>query len=65
MAYDVQDGLGTHKVLTYQAGLTGKEDRWVPNELIGGRAFNQPKPLVKKLDHSMVEEERARLGKIL
>jgi hypothetical protein len=29
----------------------------------GGRTFNQPQPLVKKLDHSIVDEERARLGK--
>jgi len=62
-AYDVEDKLGTHKVLTYKAGLTGKTDRWLPTELVGGRTFNQPVPLVKKLDHSMVEEERARLGK--
>jgi hypothetical protein len=31
-------------------------------ELAGGKPFNQPQPLVKKLDHSIVEEERARLG---
>jgi methionyl-tRNA synthetase len=64
VAYDVEDDLGTHKVLTYDAGLTGKADRWVAAELVGGRPFKQPVPLVKKLDHSMVEEERARLGKV-
>ena len=64
LSYDVEDNLGTHKVLTYDAGLTGKEDRWVPTNLVGGRSFKQPVPLVKKLDHSMVEEERARLGKV-
>ena len=64
-SYDVEDDLGTHKVLTYKAGLTGQEDRWVPGDLVGGRSFNQPTPLVKKLDHSMVEEERARMGKVL
>jgi len=63
-SYDVQDDLGIHKVLTYKAGLTGQEDRWVPGNLVGGRPFNQPTPLVKKLDHSMVEEERARMGKV-
>jgi len=64
-SYDVEDDLGIHKVLTYKAGLTGQEDRWVPGDLVGGRSFNQPTPLVKKLDHSMVEEERARMGKVL
>ena len=64
-SYDVEDDLGIHKVLTYKAGLTGQEDRWVPGDLVGGRPFNQPTPLVKKLDHSMVEEERARMGKEL
>ena len=63
-SYYVQDDLGIHKVLTYKAGLTGQEDRWVPGNLVGGRPFNQPTPLVKKLDHSMVEEERARMGKV-
>ena len=64
VSYDVEDELGTHKVLTYEAGVTGKTDRWQPTDLIGGRPFNQPLPLVKKLDHSMVEEERARLGNV-
>jgi hypothetical protein len=52
-------------VLTYDAGKTGKADRWVATDLVGGRSFNQPVPLVKKLDHGIVEEERARLGKVL
>jgi methionyl-tRNA synthetase len=65
VSYDVEDDLGTHKVLTYDAGKTGKADRWVATDLIGGRSFNQPMPLVKKLDHGIVEEERARLGKVL
>jgi len=63
---EVKDSLGTHLVL----GLTSDfslvrpgSDAWVPLELEEGKPFNQPAPLFKKLDHSIVEEERARLGK--
>jgi methionyl-tRNA synthetase len=73
---DVTDSLGTHKVLRYKpfalrspsdllgSGAGGEvEARWKPSELKPGAKLNQPGPLFKKLDESVIEEERARLGK--
>ncbi len=56
---DARDSLGVHKVLRYQPveGL-----QWKPSELKPNQKLNQPAPLFKKLDESVVEEERARLG---
>jgi methionyl-tRNA synthetase len=34
-----------------------------PSDLKPGQKLNQPGPLFKKLEESVVEEERARLGK--
>ncbi|MEA4959036.1 MAG: class I tRNA ligase family protein, partial [Anaerolineaceae bacterium] len=62
---EARDELGSHTVLTYdEAGaLSGSgEDVWQPVPLQAGRPFNQPVPLIKKLDHAIVEMERARLG---
>jgi methionyl-tRNA synthetase len=57
---DVSDSLGTHKVLRYK----GIENvYWQPSDLKPGTKLNQPGPLFKKLDESVIEEERARLGK--
>ena len=56
----VEDALGEHTVLRYlPEGGTGK---WQPERLEPGREFAKPKPLFKRLDPSIVEEERARLG---
>ena len=55
----LEDDLGTHTALRYE-GIKGLQ--WKPSELKPGAAFNQPAPLFKKLDKSVVEEERARLG---
>jgi methionyl-tRNA synthetase len=54
------DQLGEHTVLRYdpQKGC----GRWEPSQLPAGQVLNQPAPLFKKLDESIVEEERARLG---
>jgi methionyl-tRNA synthetase len=64
----VTDSLGEHTVLKYRApqhpagkGVDGLQ--WKPSELKPGAKFNQPAPLFKKLEESVVEEERARLGK--
>ncbi|MEN6408331.1 MAG: class I tRNA ligase family protein, partial [Anaerolineaceae bacterium] len=54
------DGLGEHTVLRYH-GETAS-GRWEPSRLAPGSAFLQPQPLFRKLDASIVEEERARLG---
>jgi len=61
-----QDALGEHEILGLDnSEAEGKQgqDIWKPVELEAGMAFNQPVPLIKKLDHKIVEEERARLGK--
>ena len=55
-----EDGLGTHTVLRYNPeNATGK---WLPSQLKPGQIFHKPSPLFKKLDPSIIEEERARLG---
>ena len=61
---DVTDSLGTHKVLRYrEVGRIGNPTYWKPSELKPGAKLNQPAPLFKKLEESVIEEERARLGK--
>ena len=55
------DSLGEHKVLRYQPEKAS--GRWEPSQLTAGQTLSQPSPLFKKLDESIVEEERARLGK--
>ncbi len=58
---DVQnDNLGEHTTLRYRPVNT--ERKWVPSRLQPGQALRQPKPLFRKLEPSIVEEERARLG---
>lgn len=55
-----QESSRAHEALCYDPSPgTG---RWEPSELEAGRKFHQPKPLFKKLDDSLVEEERSRLG---
>jgi methionyl-tRNA synthetase len=61
---EVNDSLGTHKVLKYKpVALSNIETQWKPSELQPGKKLNQPGPLFKKLEDTVVEEERARLGK--
>ncbi|MBM3137584.1 MAG: methionine--tRNA ligase [Chloroflexi bacterium] len=56
----IQDAVGEHTALLYDpANASG---HWKPSELKPGARFNQPEPLFKKLDESIVSEERARLG---
>ncbi len=56
----VRDALGEHTVLRYR-GVEGMQ--WKPSELPPGAKLNPPAPLYKKLDESIIAEERARLGK--
>jgi methionyl-tRNA synthetase len=61
----ITDALSNHTVMLYNPGesLTAKgDDLWHPDELKPGKAFKKPAPLFKKLDESIVEEERGRLG---
>jgi methionyl-tRNA synthetase len=60
---EVTDTLGTHKVLRYRVGRIGNPTYWKPSELKPGAKLNQPGPLFKKLEDTVAEEERARLGK--
>jgi len=57
---EVSDSLGTHTVLRYK-GIDGIY--WKPSDLKPGAKLNQPGPLFKKLEESVIEEERSRLGK--
>ncbi len=51
----------SHDALMYDGSVaTG---RWAPEKLQPGGNFNKPEPLYKKLDDSIVDEERSRLGK--
>jgi methionyl-tRNA synthetase len=55
------DALGEHNVLRYNpAPATGK---WQPSQLQPGQKLNPPAPLFKKLEESVAEIERGRLGK--
>ncbi len=56
----VKDSLGKHTTLRYK-GVEGLQ--WKPSDLQAGKKLNQPSPLFKKLEESVIEEERARLGK--
>jgi methionyl-tRNA synthetase len=54
------DVLGEHNVLRYNpAPATGK---WQPSQLQPGQKLNPPAPLFKKLEESVAEVERGRLG---
>ena len=56
----VKDSLGKHTVLRYR-GVDRLQ--WKPSELKPGAKLNPPAPLFKKLEESVIEEERSRLGK--
>ena len=56
---EISDSLGTHKGLRYRGAESA---HWKPSELEPGAVLNQPAPLFKKLEESVIEEERARLG---
>jgi methionyl-tRNA synthetase len=55
----LQDARGTHQALRYDG--SGLELEWAPSQLPAGQALRKPRPLFKKLDESIVEEELARL----
>ena len=59
----VKDSLGEHTVLRYRANPAASSISWKPSDLQPGAKLNQPGPLFKKLEESVIEEERARLGK--
>ncbi|HJS28895.1 MAG TPA: methionine--tRNA ligase [Anaerolineales bacterium] len=53
------DALGEHEVLRYRPSGSG---RWVPSSLSPGTELMAPEPLFRKLEPSIAEEERSRLG---
>jgi methionyl-tRNA synthetase len=55
-----EEGGRIHKALCYDGSKATGE--WKASELPPGQALRQPYPLFEKLDESVVEEERARLG---
>jgi methionyl-tRNA synthetase len=59
---EVEDELGVHNVVGYRPVADG-EPKWHRSRLAPNQALRQPSPLFKKLDESVIEEERARLGK--
>ncbi|PWH18062.1 MAG: methionine--tRNA ligase [Anaerolineae bacterium] len=54
------DELGEHRVLLYDGSQAS--GTWKISDLPPGQALMQPAPLFKKLDETIVAEERARLG---
>jgi methionyl-tRNA synthetase len=60
---EAEDSLGTHNVLRYRdASRTASPTYWKRSQLESNQKLREPSPLFKKLDESIVEEERARLG---
>jgi len=57
---ELQDGLGTHAVLRYRPG--NASGSWTASSLEPGKALRQPAPLIKKLEESLADQERQRLG---
>lgn len=50
----------SHDALTYDSSQAS--GRWEPSEIEPGQVLEKPTPLYKKLDDSIIEEERSRLG---
>jgi methionyl-tRNA synthetase len=59
---EVEDALGVHTVLRYRPS-TDSEPKWKRSQLEPNQELRQPGPLFKKLEESVIEEERTRLGK--
>lgn len=59
---EVKDDLGTHNVIRYRPGAESGP-KWQPSKLEPNKETRQPGPLFKKLEESVIEEERGRLGK--
>jgi methionyl-tRNA synthetase len=58
----IVDKLGEHQALRYRAG--NASGHWEPSQLQAGQALREPAPLFRKLDESVAQEERARMGKL-
>jgi methionyl-tRNA synthetase len=56
--YTEDDG-SSHRVLT--GNYAAASGRWEPTKLPAGQTLPEPKPLFKKLDETIVQEELARM----
>ena len=56
----VSDDLGEHAVLRYRPAKAS--GIWAPTKLKPGKPFKKPEPLYQKLDESVAEDERRRMG---
>ncbi len=56
-----QDNLGNHTVLRYIPSKAG--GNWAASQLSAGDRLEKPRPLFKKLDDGIPDEERSRLGR--
>ncbi len=61
---EVEDSLGEHTVLRYRPPADDGTVKWKPSKLQPGTPLQRPGPLFKKLDESVIQEERERLGGI-
>lgn len=57
----VQESTRTHLAAVYTPGKHAQ--KWAPSQLPPGQVLREPKPLFRKLDEKVAEEERAKLGK--
>lgn len=57
------DELGQHRILRYRPRTALPEDTWKPSRLEPGQRLKEPRPLFKKLDDTVADFERAKLGK--
>ena len=55
------DALGEHTALRYRPDRGC--GRWQPSQLLPGQALQKPQPLFRKLDESILEDEKQRLGR--
>jgi methionyl-tRNA synthetase len=57
---EFREAIKTHRALTFNPdALT---ERWEPSQLPVGQTLQKPRPLFKKLDEAIVEQELARMG---
>jgi methionyl-tRNA synthetase len=56
----IEEDSRDHEVLTYNP--TKSTGRWAPSDLKPGTSLKKPKPLFKKFDDDVIEEENNRLG---
>lgn len=57
----VTDSLGEHRILRYKPQRAS--GRWEASRLQPGQRLRQPAPLFRKLEETIIAEERARLGR--